>query len=1021
MTIRIFPSRLPGEPLETHHHQRTTIHDWLLSKVADYRQDMKHPIVLEVNGNHVPSHKWDRFLISSDDDVRMYPVAYGLETGTIIAIVSAVISAASVAYSLIMLSKMQQENQATSNGDQLDLSPAKANTAKLGSPIREVLGRYRVYPDYLMQPVSRFDPDNPKIYRSNLFLSVGMGNLSIPQSGMRLGNTPLSSFGDDISYTIYPPGADVSGDERTENWFVSTEVGNTTSGTAGLDLNSTGPETVSITADGIAVSGANISIIGESSSDEDDVDDSVIPESWTAGTVITARIPDTFLVVNEGGYAVIYGDLGELAAYNGMPVTLIWGSNEYELNVSEFSPAVPAVPGQGGVAASITASAAPTTYDFSQSPVSFTLSWIGVSYVISLSANYITMEGLTGEITDQLTGTGLVCVDESGKVKITERSSPWSGNSISYTVLPSSVFGGSPVVISGEPSTGGSPAVDAHIRLQWLNNTPFTGIPAGSQRMAIGARGLQYQINDIDGLTISVARLIDGVVDSSWPGFTSRTLLDGLVTGVNDDYDWAGPFLCCPDDETTDAIELNFIFPAGLAYIKSSGKVTGHGLAVIVQYRPASGGQWTQVNYIYEEKTLDEIGFTERITVEKGNYQVRVRRGDAPEGTSTRDSVNWQSMRARLFNRPSSYSDITTIALTVRTGNRLAAQTDRRVNLIGTRIYDGYQSRSISGALYHVLYSLGFSDDQIDKDTINSLEEGFWTPRGENFDYQADSDSTSALDILQKITYAGMGYFLLSDGLVSAGREGIKNWSGVISPQETTEQLQTAFLAPSDDDYDGVDVTYINGTTWAEETVQCRTENNLTPRKVETYTLDGVLSADRAYRIGMRRLMGYIHQRLTHTTSTEMDALCYQFMDRIVLTDEIPGSQTISCLVTEAYQNGEKVVLSVSEKLDWSFINPRILLRLQDGDATQLLVPTQIDDYSLSVDSAEDIRFSEWIIDDPYIEMPRLIFCSSERVGYQSLITEIAPDADGTAHVTAAQYTPLKYQYDDANYPGDIV
>ena len=70
-----------------------------------------------------------------------------------------------------------------------------------------------------------------------------------------------------------------------------------------------------------------------------------------------------------------------------------------------------------------------------------------------------------------------------------------------------------------------------------------------------------------------------------------------------------------------------------------------------------------------------------------------------------------------------------------------------------------------------------------------------------------------------------------------------------------TDPLQTAFVAPSADDYDGVDVTYINGTTWAEETVQCRTSDNPTPVKIEDYTLDGILDQDRAYQIGMRRPM----------------------------------------------------------------------------------------------------------------------------------------------------------------------
>jgi gentisate 1,2-dioxygenase len=64
---------------------------------------------------------------------------------------------------------------------------------------------------------------------------------------------------------------------------------------------------------------------------------------------------------------------------------------------------------------------------------------------------------------------------------------------------------------------------------------------------------------------------------------------------------------------------------------------------------------------------------------------------------------------------------------------------------------------------------------------------------------------------------------LLSDGLLSAGREGIKTWTGIITPQDTVEEMQTSFRAPSDDDYDGVDVTYINPVTWAEEIVQCRT------------------------------------------------------------------------------------------------------------------------------------------------------------------------------------------------------
>ncbi|MDH8195810.1 hypothetical protein QIG76_27615, partial [Klebsiella pneumoniae] len=77
---------------------------------------------------------------------------------------------------------------------------------------------------------------------------------------------------------------------------------------------------------------------------------------------------------------------------------------------------------------------------------------------------------------------------------------------------------------------------------------------------------------------------------------------------------------------------------------------------------------------------------------------------------------------------------------------------------------------------------------------------------------------------------------LLSDGLLSVGREGVKSLTGIITPQDTVEEMQTSFRVPSEDDFDGVDVKYINPVTWAEETVQCRTPENPFPRKTEAYT-----------------------------------------------------------------------------------------------------------------------------------------------------------------------------------------
>lgn len=1020
MTIRIYPSRLPGEPLETHQHGKITIHQWMVKNVDGYRQDMKHPIAIEVNGENAHPDSWTDFTIKPDSDVRIYPVPYG--TGLEIAAWVAIgVAVASAAYSIYMMASMSQGGfESPSNGDQLELNPAKANSAKLGDPIREVFGSYRIYPDYLCQPISRFVDE--KDYVTSMFVCLGEGEFEIHKEDIRIGLTPVSSFGDDVQWTIYPPGANVGGDARTENWYNSTEVGNTTSGTAGLDLNSTAPKNDETTAPAILFSGNSLTLLGS-----DYEDSGVLPDTWVVGTILTIEAPDAFIAQLTDGRDVIYGDLTELNPKNGMAVTLGFEGVDYDLVVDKYTPYQPPVPGVGGSPAAISGSVQPTVYDFTATQASFTLFWAGLAFPVALVTNYQNFSGVISAITDQLTGSGLAAINDNGRILIRESSSPYSGGTIGYTSLPENLFG-SPVVINGTPSEGGEPAVPAHITLKYDSGTVFTGIPDGPQRLSIGLRENKYRITEIDGLTITVERLIAGedeagnsttTVDSAWPGFTERTLLDAYVSGMTDDNLWMGPFLACPDGETTDQIEVNINFQNGLIRYDNKGHQDDAGAELRLSYRNIQQGDWIDTDFTYINRTEDQIGYTVALSLPAGQYEIKMRRTNAVGGGSTRDQVYWQALRSRLKSRPGSYRNISTMALTIKTGKKLAAQSDRRVNVTGVRKYNsGYAARTISGAINMVLSEAGVAASDIDTVAINELEKKYWTPRGEYFDFSADSDDTSALEILQKICNAGMGYFYLSGGLYSAGREGVKNWVGAITPQEMTEPMETQFKAPTADDYDGVDVTYIDDVSWAEETVQCRLPGIPTPRKVESYQLDGVTDPDRAYRIGMRRLQGYQIQRLTHNVRTEMDLLCYEYGDRLVLTDDIPGGDTISCLVESASINGNIITISVTEPLDWSIESPRCLIRYQDGSASGLITPTRVDDYTVTI-PATGVNFSDWILNDPYIEPPRFIFCSSVRVGYDGILNNTDPDSDGTCQATLKQYSPDLYKYDDAQYPGN--
>jgi len=1012
---------MPGEALETHQHGRMTVDSWLRANVRGYTGDGEQPIELEVDGVQVTPESWASTWIDDGSDVRIYPVPH---YEGIAAVIYWVVVAVVAAYAIYMANNLPGSRNG--QGDSLSLDTARANTARLGSPVREVLGRCRVWADYLVQPVSRFVGE--KSYRTHMFVCVGKGRHIIPVGSARLGNTPISSFGSDVQMTIYPPGADVSGDVRSENWVNSTEVGATASGTAGLDLSDTADVSTGINADSVTVSGNVITLNNATVTDANGNErpTSSVPSSWVVGAVLTLKVAASFTATTSGLYSIIAGSaVAELAPYVGMPVLLTYNGADYALFVASYVPGSPAVPGVGGSAARVTGSAAASNFDFSGSPVTFGISWRGTTYSVALVANYITLGVLLTAINDQLVDSGLVATQSGGVVTIAEAASPFAGGSITYSGLPASVFGSSPTSTAGVATTGGTPATQPRITLAYdgPTGTAFGGLPPGVVSLAMSRGQSDYRIAAVSGLTLAVERLTEaGVVDTSWPGWTSRTATDYSATGFQEGEEWLGPFLVCPNGETTDAFEYDFNFPSGLIWYTSKGNKRTFTVSIRVGYRVyGSGAPWTVRSHTYTGYSEDAVGFTERITLgTPGQVEVRIRRVTERGGNSARDACYWQGLRARLSQRPTRYDDLTTIGLTVTTGTKLAAQTDHRFNVEATRLYDQGTARSISGAMIHVMRSLGLPADQIDTDTLQHLEDTYWTPRGEFFDFSAEKSGTSALDMLQMAAQAGMGYFLLIDSMCSAGREGVKGWRGGISPQRQLEPLSTSFISPGPDDYDGVDVTYIDEVSWAAETVECRLPGVTEPWKVESYELQGVGTRDRAYRIGMRRLMKHQGQRLTYKTKTEMMGLVYQYGDRVKLFDDIPGSSTTSTMIESARLDGTRLLIEVGEYLDWSLPAPRCLVRFQDGTLSGVMVPTRVDDHRLTIAASAlpgEHAFNTWIMDDPTIDPPELIFCDSTRAGYDAVLAELTPGEDGSVELTALQYDPAFYQYDDATAP----
>lgn len=1000
--IRIYPSRIgvkSGECVALESHQVTgpiSLAGWLSANAGGFDMDAVHPICIEIEGRSVPVDQWPTTFVDCDTEVMIFP-----EARAVGAAAAAWAAVALAAISIVMILTMPKAKAAKQQqGDDLDLSTATGNHAKLNSPIREILGKAKVYPDLLVPPVSRFV--NKRLMRTSLCLCVGRGRHMLPQSVIQIGDTPVAAFGSDVSYSIYEPGTFLANDPRAQNWYPVGEVGGTNAGTAGLDLGSTAPSESAALADSVLINGTTFSLLGNSPS---------FPDSWAPGTILTMVVPDTYTVSSVGGYSRIAGALTDLSPFVGMKVTLR-SDSDLDLSVASVAPYVPPVPGVGGSPSSVSASASPSTYDFSASAVVWTVTFQGVTRTISLNANYGSMSALVSIITSQLSGIGLVAQDNSGRLRLVEPLSPYRGGTITQTSAPVPIFGSGPTYVVGTASSGGSAEQQAYVTLQFDNGTPFSGLAPGQQRLALGYRGFRYSLVSMDGLSATVRRMNDlGAIDTNWGGFTARTLLDFSFTGPGGAANWLGSFMGCPENEVATEAEYDVFFSQGLCYYSKQGNIKVSSKSVEVRWRDAAiGGAWTTIKHTYVEATPDQIGFTHGLVFPYAlRPEFQMRRVEPLVGGQAREAIQWLGLRT-LLPSPSSYEGVTVITMDIRGGDRLSAQSERQVNCVPTRIYDSAPMRSIKGAALHVCQSLGIDESLIDMDALNTVDQDYWTPRGELYDMSHEK-AVPAREMLQGIFTAGMSHLSSGNGLLSVKREGLQPPRGVITPHEMTSELQCPFTAPSPDDFDGVDVEYIDQYTNRKETRPCRLPGSL-GLKVDKIQLDGVSDETRAWRIGMRQLRKYQFSRWSYSVDTEMDALVFDEIDHITLADDIPNT-TSSALIMEVEQVDSQYLLTLSEEMDWSMVAPRAVIRRHDGTVTSLFEPRDAGFHQVLVPlSAIDFD----IVTDLSIEPARFLFGPSEQVGYPAMITEITPNQDGTCAVTATEYSPVFYA-DDDNYP----
>ena len=1026
--IELYPSKLEGQPLERYKTDRVmTLEGWLVANVKGYQARQSPPISIEVNDLFIDPANWSKVEFGPADTVRIFPEPKGL------VFAAWAVVAAIVAVGVIMLTQkplMTPNSANTGSGKGLGLAKTTANQVKLGDVIRECAGKNEIFPDYLT-PTRLYFGDDPKVQWVEMLLCIGVGEFEIQPGQVRIGGTPIASLGNTARYAIYGPGESLAAEDARLWWHKSEEVGSTSTGSAGLTLTTTTSIEQQLAASTVQFNEFVIS-----------VPDSAgwFPIGWTAGLIARIEVlyPYVFTAPADGSATVISGDyVPMLGAFIGMRIE-ITGANAGEYVVATYEPYVPGVPAVAGSASRVKGRLAPDRYDFDVTPLTFTVSLGASTFTVELDAAVTDLAGLVSAVNAELTGSGLVARNSGGCLQVGEANSPFSGTALSLGGSASTVFGASPLFVTGVKTVAAADAVLAKITLAYDGGAPAVGLQTGTLWSCIGYRDLRYRIasvsddatEDDDGTpvdeghgpsTITVIRLDDtGAEDASWLGFdgietnTANIVLDGSTR----EGDWIGPFPACPPGEVVRRTEFDFFFPQGLVrYTEKNGNIRSHWAKVEVQYRDiATAGAWTSRIFTYEAMSPDQQGYTDWITTPeymRPEYRFRRIGEESPENFKF-NRVQLYGLRGRIDKAPTRYEGCTVMALYVRGGDRLSAQSQSQVSVIATRklpvlVGDGWSeptaTRDIVPWVNYIMKSVGGTDDDMDIEEFAHYN-SIWQGRGDYFDHAVE-DTSTVKECINDALLAGFSEFTLERGCVTPVRDEPRTvFEQMYTPQNMTQELQRNFTLPAPDDYDGVDIKYIDEVTHATELVRCRLPGDL-GRTVQTVTLKGVTNRDRAWRIGMRMRRAQVYRTKSYSWSTELDALNSGYLSYCAVADDIPGYGQSAILAD--YTAGEgPVILESTERFEWTEGASHVVaLRRPDGSLSGPWAASMIDEFRLAIPALDFVPDLSW-----EIELPHLLFGETTRWCYPVLVTSIEP-GDHSADVEAVNYDPRIYADDD--------
>lgn len=596
-----------------------------------------------------------------------------------------------------------------------------------------------------------------------------------------------------------------------------------------------------------------------------------------------------------------------------------------------------------------------------------------------------------------------------------EQIAPFAGMKLEVAGAFSGQFTVNSVVMAGS-------SID-YVTLDYPNGAPVTELQLGTNALTVGYAGLRYRVLTKSPQVITLERLTDtGAANPGWPGFTPLTTSAAqfVLDLTNTEGGFNGPYAACPDGEQTSLLEIDFFYPAGL-YRTSGATAVSHSVTVEVQWRDRNTiGAWSAAQFTHTGNEIAQVGFSHK--VELGRLmipEVRVRRitFDDPAG-NVADQVQWYGLKSRLSTRPSSYAGVSTAAVRVFGGGVLAAQAEQMVSFWVTRILprrvggEG-PTRSIRDAALYLARDRGYSDTRLDLAEWDRLD-AIWEARGDFFDGSFEKETT-AEDALNVICRPGYAQVIAPRGILRPVRDALRSDAEKAVARlygvGNSTDIKRSGQPVSPNDTDGVDVKWMNPTTWTTETVKCRLRGVPSPSKVTQLTLEGVNDRTRAWRLGMRELMQARYRRWKHNWSCDMSALASSYMDYCEVQDHVPELASAGHL---RYWDGVSYYVS-NEPIPAD----ATVVAMRKPDGTKFGPVSFVREGKYEFSLSQSLGFEPITEQSPGQVPTHVFFGTVTEMFWPVLMSSVTPSGQFRANVEALGYDERVYQYDDQEPPAD--